>query len=387
MSASKLVIANLALQKIGSRAITSFIEEGSNEAVAINTVYDDILKEVLSDFPWTFAQKRAALIAVVPDDVSRTIEEQIFPPVSITGATADDPVVITASDHGFADGDLIEIVGVSGMTELNGNFYRVASSTRTTFELVDRDTFESIDGSAFTAYTSGGQIYFAEDTTPLLITGATAADPIVITAAGHGFSDGDWVYIHGVKGMTELNGSFFIVANSSTNTFELTDTDGVNVDGTGFSAYTSGGQILQAIEMPQTDSGAIVVYKKPTDLIKPIKKSVKTALLEVEQDKIISNVEDLKIRYTYFCTDPRKYFPKFVQALSTRLAAEIAFTITNSTTKSEQLKKLYLDVDLPTACSADSTQGTPDEATQDEWENAMMGGERMVTNPQTWHPV
>ena len=387
MPANKLTIANQALQKIGSRAIASFIEDGSNEAVAINLVYDDILKEVLAEFAWSFAQKRAALVPVVPDDVSRTIEERIFVPISITAATADDPVMITAANHGLADGDRIKILGVAGMTELNDNFYVVANAKRTTFTLVDQDTYEAIDGEAFTTYTSGGQIYLANDLDPLLITAATAANPVVITAAAHGFSNGDWVYIHGVKGMTELNGNFYIVAGATTNTFSLTDTDGVDIDGSAYTAYTSGGQILEAIEMPQTDSGAIVVYHKPADLVRPTKKNDKNALISVEQDKIVSNVENLIIKYTFLCTDATKYFPKFTQALSTRLAAEIAFGITNSTTKAESLKKLYLDVDLPTACSTDSTQGSPDEADQDDWERVMMGGERYVTNPQTWHPV
>lgn len=387
MPANKLTIANQALQKIGSRAIASFIEEGSNEAVAINLVWYDVLKEVLSEFPWTFAQKRAALVPVVPADVSRTIEERIFVPLSITAATAEDPVMITVANHGLADGDRVKILGVVGMTELNGKFYVVANAKRTTFTLLDEDTFESINGEDFTAYTSGGQIYLANDLDPLLISSATVADPVVITAVAHGFANGDWVYIHGVLGMTELNGNFYIVAGATTNTFSLTDTDGVAIDGSAFTVYTSGGQILEAIEMPQTDTGAIVVYHKPADLVKPTKKNDKNALISVEQDKIVSNVENLKIKYTFLCTDATKYFPKFTQALSTRLASEIAFGITNSTTKAEALKKLYLDVDLPTACSADSTQGTPEEADQDDWEKVMMGGERFVTNPNTWHPA
>jgi len=43
MALDKVKIANKALAKIGSQAITSFIQSGSNEATAINEVYDDIL--------------------------------------------------------------------------------------------------------------------------------------------------------------------------------------------------------------------------------------------------------------------------------------------------------------------------------------------------------
>lgn len=74
------------------------------------------------------------------------------------------------------------------------------------------------------------------------ISGATQANPVVITANGHGYSNGDEVFISGIAGMTEPNGKRFIVANVTTNTFELTDQiTGSNVDGTGFAAYSSGG--------------------------------------------------------------------------------------------------------------------------------------------------
>jgi hypothetical protein len=73
------------------------------------------------------------------------------------------------------------------------------------------------------------------------ITGATAAEPVVITAAAHGFSDGDHVKILSVAGMTELNENIYVVASSATNTFALNDDDGNDIDGTAFTAYTSGG--------------------------------------------------------------------------------------------------------------------------------------------------
>lgn len=68
------------------------------------------------------------------------------------------------------------------------------------------------------------------------ITAATPADPVEITAAAHGFIDGDLVTIAGVVGMTEINDREFRVTNAATNTFDL-----AGEDGTGHTAYTSGG--------------------------------------------------------------------------------------------------------------------------------------------------
>jgi len=73
------------------------------------------------------------------------------------------------------------------------------------------------------------------------ITGATQANPCVITITGHGYSNGDEVYITGVGGMAELNGRNFKVANVTANTFELQEMDGTNLDATGYTAFTSGG--------------------------------------------------------------------------------------------------------------------------------------------------
>lgn len=79
------------------------------------------------------------------------------------------------------------------------------------------------------------------------ITAATQADPVEITSAAHGLANGQGVYISGVLGMTELNGRFFEVSNVSTNTFELS-----GVDGSGYTAYTSGGtaEIVYEIATP-----------------------------------------------------------------------------------------------------------------------------------------
>lgn len=393
MARNKLEIANIALSKLGANKINSFIEAIAvgveNEANAINDVYDRVLDEVLAEHPWTFAQRRVALTTVVPGDVSRTIQDRVYTPVSITGATAADPVVITASDHGLENGYRIKIVGVSGMTELNSNFYRVANKTVDTFELINEDTEEDIDGSSYTAYTSGGQIQLANDGNPLTITGATAADPVVITCASHGLTDGDWVKIIGVAGMTDINDTFFIVADSTTNAFELTDTSGNDIDGSAYSAYTYGGVIIPTYDMPALGDGVstVVVYYRPSDMIKPTKKSEENAFIGFEDDKIISDVTGLKLRYTYRCTDAQKYFPKFVDALTTRLAAEIAFRITNSISKAQNLIKLYHEVALPSAVSSDSVQGTPDSIQQDEWLDSFEVGVFPATTGETWHAL
>jgi len=82
---------------------------------------------------------------------------------------------------------------------------------------------------------------------PITISAATQASPVVITATSHGFSDGDQVKIVDVVGMTNLNGNFYLVANKTTHTFELTTLAGANVDGSAFGAYISGGEVRKMV--------------------------------------------------------------------------------------------------------------------------------------------
>ncbi len=80
------------------------------------------------------------------------------------------------------------------------------------------------------------------------ITGATKANPVVITSNSHGLSNGDEVYVDGLGGMTEVNNRNYLVANVTTNTFELQNLFAENIDGTGFTAYTSGGSATKIYE-------------------------------------------------------------------------------------------------------------------------------------------
>ena len=84
------------------------------------------------------------------------------------------------------------------------------------------------------------------------ITAITKANPAVVTATGHGYSNGDEVKIRNVVGMTEVNEKRFLVANKTTNTFELTNKDGTNINSTNFTTYTSGGIVNKVFEITTT---------------------------------------------------------------------------------------------------------------------------------------
>lgn len=70
--------------------------------------------------------------------------------VTITAVTQAVQAVITANNT-FIVGQLIEINGVVGMTQLNGNTYSIVNVTPTTITI-------NVDSTGFTAYSSGGTI-------------------------------------------------------------------------------------------------------------------------------------------------------------------------------------------------------------------------------------
>jgi len=82
------------------------------------------------------------------------------------------------------------------------------------------------------------------------ITAITSANPAVVTAASHGFSNGDRVFLSSVEGMTEVNNLEFTVAGATTDTFELS-----GIDSSAYTAYASGGTAGKIVEVTTTYSG------------------------------------------------------------------------------------------------------------------------------------
>ena len=67
----------------------------------------------------------------------------------ITAITNGNPAQITSVDHDLFSGEMVEISGVGGMVELNGNMYTVI--------VIDADNFTiNVDSTSFPSYTSGG---------------------------------------------------------------------------------------------------------------------------------------------------------------------------------------------------------------------------------------
>lgn len=79
-------------------------------------------------------------------------------PKTITGITQANPAVVTATAHGFNNGDRVKIIDVVGMTEVNGKTFLVANKTANTFELTTV-AGANVNSTAYTTYASGGEVH------------------------------------------------------------------------------------------------------------------------------------------------------------------------------------------------------------------------------------
>jgi hypothetical protein len=152
---------------------------------------------------------------------------QCWPGKDIVGArkigTGGDTVIeVDVPGHGYIPGDDIIIWDIStGMTQING-IHSVYDTKNDTFRL------RNICGNGYTDYTQGGlTIRIAK------VTGATQANPVVVTAPHHRFSNEDRIYFSGIEGMTELNLNDYTIINKTSDTFELK-----GIDGTGYGAFS-----------------------------------------------------------------------------------------------------------------------------------------------------
>ena len=142
-----------------------------------------------------------------------------------------------------------------GITRRPGTKYAGTSKDGGKVRLIN---FEYSDEQAYVLEFGANYIRFFKDGGILTeateaISGATQANPVVLTITGHSLSNGDRIFVKDVGGMVELNNREFTVANAATNTIELS-----GIDGTGFTAYTSGGTSGKIVEVTTTYTEAQV---------------------------------------------------------------------------------------------------------------------------------
>jgi hypothetical protein len=105
---------------------------------------------------------------------------------------------------------------------------------------------------------------------------------------------------------------------------------------------------------------------------------------KVERQQILTDMgAPLHILYTARITDPAQFDPLFVSALASRIAADIAVSLSESTAKANGLWQIYLGK-LHEAWRNDAQEGQPDGRPAGSWHDARYGGD--IPSYRDWDP-
>jgi hypothetical protein len=104
------------------------------------------------------------------------------------------------------------------------------------------------------------------------ITALTNANPAVVTVPSHGYASGDEVIIRGCGGMSEINDREFVIANVTTDTFELQALhDGAAINSSDYGVYTFTGTVekVYKVASPYTSEQipTLYAYAQSADVI------------------------------------------------------------------------------------------------------------------------
>ena len=115
------------------------------------------------------------------------------------------------------------------------------------------------------------------------------------------------------------------------------------------------------------DWGFTAKFPLPSDFLRLLEvRDLSTGEFHLEDGFIPANATVLYIRYIASITDPNVYDALFIDTVATRLAAELAEPLTQSTTKKKALLEEY-DVFIDDAKRADAQENPPVVYEEDEW--------------------
>jgi len=175
------------------------------------------------------------------------------------------------------------------------------------------------------------QIYLDYEDQVKTVTGATQANPVVITCPAHGFPAYRHAYFTDVGGMTDLNDKTYRINPVDTNTFTLE-----GIDGTGFGAFTSGGSVRLRPKFKFEYE-----FTLPDDFLRDYRlNNSSIAAYEIEgSHQLITDLDEIELEYIGQVTDATKFDAAFVLALAEFLAIPLAQKLADSKTLVAEIRK------------------------------------------------
>lgn len=156
--------------------------------------------------------------------------------------------------------------------------YRGGASTRTGTKYIIQAyksstqvrliTFQAAFNVGYVIEIGNGYMRFIYQGAPVVetaftISSATQANPCVLTIVGNNYNVGDWIFVNNIIGMTQLNGRYFQVTHIAGNSVTIANLEGVAINSTTYTAYTSGGTAarIYTIASPYTNADDLRLIK------------------------------------------------------------------------------------------------------------------------------
>ena len=164
------------------------------------------------------------------------------------------------------------------------------------------------------------------------ISGATKANPVVVTCATHTLIANELALIEDVVGMTQLNDNGYRVYSYTSTTITLYNLDGSSLDGTAYTPWVSGGYVYRY------PGEWAFVYDLPTDCLKVISVmdefgvTVNEYEWRRERTHLYTNIENAGVKYIKQETDPSKYEMDLIEVIAARLSWYVALRISGDKT-------------------------------------------------------
>jgi hypothetical protein len=164
--------------------------------------------------------------------------------VPITAISKTAPVVVTAPAHGLPLGWRAKVTGAGGMKEINDSEnYRICTAKTT-----DTVTFNSVNATGYTTYTSGGVL---EYNTPVPLTGYTARMQIRSSLSSSTV----------IQELTTSNGGIVIDTTYNTITILLTATQTASLT---FSTAVYGLELVSGTDVIPFCTGTLTLVQEIT---------------------------------------------------------------------------------------------------------------------------
>jgi hypothetical protein len=109
------------------------------------------------------------------------------------------------------------------------------------------------------------------------------------------------------------------------------------------------------------------VFQLPSDIIRIFAVSCATCDWRIERDTLITDTDEIGIKYVYDLTDTTAFSSSFVDAFADKLASDMAYAILNSNTEAKLLLEKYNSQSLPKAMTENAQEGTPPAIDDSLW--------------------